>query len=530
VPEPHRLSVNSRARWLLIPAAACLGLLLCEAIIRLAGVAPPVHAIWVEEDGSFYRRATNAVLNYELKPKLTRDFPTGRATSNSHGRRDRERTLAKPEGIRRILVLGDSVVEGISYVGDEDTISRQLESLYPEARTEFLNFGTSGYCTLAEVNLLRDRGLAFQPDLVLLMFVNNDFNNFNPEHTVTGGVIARPAWAKSLFIRSHLFRQSALQFNWYRFADEAQPQDRHHEAVGRNNVVDGLRLLRELADRHRFRVLVVAWPTFTDKFVGYRSPNGRRPLVIERLAAMNGLPIALIADSFLATIDNMKPRPNPKLHFTVRNDGIHPNPRGARIAARIIKPLIDGPLPMPPYLPGPDDDEAVRLAGDRGESRPVPSSFEQRSYQALLYQGRGADAAEYMLGVLARDPRNLGALTNLAYLQIEQGFSAESVPHLRQALNVNPYDTKVRTTLAFLLNAQSESADAATALRDGLAMMPNEPALHYALGAISITNSQLELAEQHLRAAHTLAPQLGGMPRLIRQLEAAKAAQKRPDQ
>ncbi len=525
---PQRPSARHPAKWLLIPASAGLGLLLCEAIIRLAGLAPPVHAIWVEEDGSFYRRATNAVLNYELKPDFTRVFPAGRASSNSHGRRDRERSREKPANVRRVLVLGDSVVEGISYVGDEDTLSRQLEKLYPDGRTEFLNFGTSGYCTLAEVNLLRDRGLAFKPDLVLLIFVNNDYNNFNPEHTVTSGVVERPDWTKHLFVKSHLFRRSALQFNWYHFADEARPHGRHHDAVGRNNVVEGLLLLRELANRQDFQVLIVAWPTFTDNFIGYRSPGGRRPLVIERLAAMNGLPIALIADPFLAAAGDGDPEPNPRLKFTVRNDGIHPNPFGSRTAAQIIKPFVDGPLPSPPYQPGPYDAEAVRLAGSRGETQPVPASLERRSYRALLYQGRAKDAAEHLRGILARDPHNHGALTNLAYLQIERGRTDDSPPLLQEALTIDPRDTRARTTLAYLLNARTNTADAEMVLRDGLALAPDDPGLHYALGAISITNGQLQLAEQHLLAAARLAPRLSGLRPLIRQLEAAQTGAAKP--
>ena len=190
---------------------------------------------------------TNAVLNYEIKPNFTRMTQRGKATSNSHGMRDLPRAVDKPEGMRRILILGDSVVEGINYVDDENTLSRHLERLYPDGKTEVLNFGTSGYCTLAEIMLLRDKGLAFQPDVVVLVFVENDYNNFNPEHTVAGGLHHRPAWSKQLFDSSHLFRQLCLRANWFHFADETDPHRWNRQAIGCNNVVDGLALLRELA-------------------------------------------------------------------------------------------------------------------------------------------------------------------------------------------------------------------------------------------------------------------------------------------
>ena len=73
------------------------------------------------------------------------------------GFRDRPREVAKPDGGRRIVLLGDSVVEMINYVSDEETISRNWESRYGDPLVEVLNVGTAGYCTLAEVELLRRR-------------------------------------------------------------------------------------------------------------------------------------------------------------------------------------------------------------------------------------------------------------------------------------------------------------------------------------------------------------------------------------
>ena len=78
-------------------------------------------------------------------------------------------------------MLGDSVVEGVGLRDLDDTVSRQLEKLYPDGRTEVLNFGVSAYCTLAEVELLEVKGLAFDPDVVILVFVENDYLNFNRE-------------------------------------------------------------------------------------------------------------------------------------------------------------------------------------------------------------------------------------------------------------------------------------------------------------------------------------------------------------
>ena len=73
------------------------------------------------------------------------------------------------------------------------------------------------YCTRAEVELLEVKGLQFDPDVVILVFVENDFDNFNREAFPLGGTIERPAVVESLFARSHLFRLACVQCNLFHF-------------------------------------------------------------------------------------------------------------------------------------------------------------------------------------------------------------------------------------------------------------------------------------------------------------------------
>ena len=121
-----------------------------------------------------------------------KSFSVGRATTNSHGLRDVERQFEKKPGVKRIILLGDSVVEGINYVDDNETIARQLETQFAGQQTEVLNLGTAGYCTQAEVELLKMKGLRYRPDFVLHVFTPNDFQNFNPEHTLEGTIWKQP--------------------------------------------------------------------------------------------------------------------------------------------------------------------------------------------------------------------------------------------------------------------------------------------------------------------------------------------------
>jgi hypothetical protein len=75
---------------------------------------------------------------------------------------------------RRVLVLGDSFTYGVG-VEDDETFSARLEQLEPGL--EVINTGANGYGTGQELLLLRDEGLAFEPDIVLVAFFWNDIAN-----------------------------------------------------------------------------------------------------------------------------------------------------------------------------------------------------------------------------------------------------------------------------------------------------------------------------------------------------------------
>ena len=76
----------------------------------------------------------------------------------------------------RVLVLGDSLIYGRNNV-----VSRTAEILAADADlkpAEFLNAGVPGYTNYQELIYLKQRGLAFQPDLVGVVFVLNDLHKF----------------------------------------------------------------------------------------------------------------------------------------------------------------------------------------------------------------------------------------------------------------------------------------------------------------------------------------------------------------
>jgi lysophospholipase L1-like esterase len=94
---------------------------------------------------------------------------------NQNGLRGHEVAYQKPEGSFRILLLGDSFVEGLQ-VPLEETLAYQLETLLNSAenRFEVINAGVSRYSTANELLYFQHEGKRYDPDLVFLFFFRND--------------------------------------------------------------------------------------------------------------------------------------------------------------------------------------------------------------------------------------------------------------------------------------------------------------------------------------------------------------------
>jgi len=97
---------------------------------------------------------------------------------NKVGFRGPDRPWQKPEGVRRVAVLGDSMIASLA-VDEEDTmvcrLERMLNQSHPDVTWEVFNFGVSGASPGQELVLYRELVSRFQPDIVLCaFFVGND--------------------------------------------------------------------------------------------------------------------------------------------------------------------------------------------------------------------------------------------------------------------------------------------------------------------------------------------------------------------
>ncbi len=94
---------------------------------------------------------------------------------NSRGWRDRERTLENTRGSFRIVVIGDSVTFG-AIVPAAQIYTRLLEDrLQREGyNVEVINISYGGWDPEQELEALKNEGILYRPDLVILQFCAND--------------------------------------------------------------------------------------------------------------------------------------------------------------------------------------------------------------------------------------------------------------------------------------------------------------------------------------------------------------------
>jgi len=104
---------------------------------------------------------------------------------NSHGLRDREIAYAKPEGVIRIGIFGDSFTFGEG-VQDDESYPKVLERLInkdsasnrKQPEIETLNFGVGKTSTSHQLALYQKEGVKYDLDIVVVGFLSgNDFDN-----------------------------------------------------------------------------------------------------------------------------------------------------------------------------------------------------------------------------------------------------------------------------------------------------------------------------------------------------------------
>ena len=303
------------------------GLLIAEIVVRLSGLAPEIFAV---QKGRF-RISENPLIGYELVPHFESDRAGSmldfRGKANSLGFRDREHAVEKPEGIFRMLVIGDSVTQGLGVKDDEAVFTSVLErelNERPDGRVEVLNFGVSGYNTQQEVETLRHKGVDYEPDLVILAYCSND------TRLHSGGILPQLSGERNKLDRPPRILLSSALFRlvYTRLASPAMSERDLFPEIKKNTVSRYLDVLANLSRRVRFDVLIVSFP----RLDGHVDEDSERDFsLLKEAASRHGFHFLDLADAFAGCAADGE----------IAWDPIHPNAEGHRCAGEAIADYAD---------------------------------------------------------------------------------------------------------------------------------------------------------------------------------------------
>ena len=225
----------SRLRRLLLAlCASLLTLGFAELIVRLF-FAETLHDRNIHADAAQQYAQAGMLcsveadgLRYTGRPGASVTIRDIRYAHNSLGLRGAEPQSPRPEGLFRILLLGDSNTYGWG-VRLESTFgwlteqrlqqalsasSASLDASSRNRKVEVLNAGFVGYNTGDALALFRHLHETLQPDLVLLVWFANDLERFGFHVSQAGHLFCDPlplpeAWKPTLW-RSYLYRKFSV--------------------------------------------------------------------------------------------------------------------------------------------------------------------------------------------------------------------------------------------------------------------------------------------------------------------------------
>ncbi len=137
------------------------------------------------------------VLGWSIRPNARAEHDGAIYTANSVGMRSlREYPVARVPGLVRMATFGPSFTHG-DEVSDQATWQAQLERA--RADLEVMNWGVGGYGTDQAFLRYKIQGVAYQPDIVIIGFEENNVrrnvNRFRPfYHRPTGIPLTKPVF------------------------------------------------------------------------------------------------------------------------------------------------------------------------------------------------------------------------------------------------------------------------------------------------------------------------------------------------
>jgi GDSL-like Lipase/Acylhydrolase family len=265
LPRVYRRLHAARREIVLLLGSILASVAMLEAAIR---ALDPLGVSYFEEATRYHLdKVPDPVLVYKHAPNLVRTYQGVRVSTNELGFRDRN-LEGKRNGELRIMLLGDSVTFGwgvpveATFAG---TLETKLSARLGRAVTT-VNTGVGSYNTVQQYAVLNAYAQLVEPDVVILVYVDNDVEPndppFDPWTEVSLSGKSAPQTIEILLGKSRLYRLGRFLNLRYRSSSTSSASlDRNARGV-----TESMQALAQIAEFCRKRGIELV--TFF-----YRSPG-----------------------------------------------------------------------------------------------------------------------------------------------------------------------------------------------------------------------------------------------------------------
>lgn len=325
----------------MLKGIAVLFLTLATLLLVFEGLARLSYPLYADYNTEMWRYSLE-VKRISSNPELVREHRPHVKTllygawveTNADGFRDKDYPKKKNDSIFRILVLGDSITFGWG-VATNETYSALLEEELnllvgggggrPSSYTavEVINTGVGNYNTQMELAVLKEKGLVYHPDLIILEYYTNDAE--------LGYKKAEPIMIKKTYLYAFLWDK--LQNIKAKVSSHGYYQsfyaDLYTEGFqGKKNMEKSLREIIRISKENNIPTLIAVFPEF-HQFDPY--PFSYVTSLIKGIAQEENASFVDLLPSYMGT--------NPQ-DIWVSQEDVHPNALGHKIAANAILDAI----------------------------------------------------------------------------------------------------------------------------------------------------------------------------------------------
>ena len=228
--------------------------------------------------GQIVRFNQNRKMVYDLRPDLDVEFMGAAVKTNHEGFRDSDHAVAKEEGVRRMVTLGDSFMFGWG-VPYESGFVRVAASHLP--KWDVINLGRPGYATAQEVECFRVYGLKYSPDVVVINYIGNDTElpYYIQRSPMDLGCSFLKEWLDGHLRTDGMTNPSPKYLDetkkfWTYESDPNRVPPQYRDLVGWEGVHRAFRELAEMGRQNHFPIVLFCFPNRDDRAVELARQEG----------------------------------------------------------------------------------------------------------------------------------------------------------------------------------------------------------------------------------------------------------------